>query len=160
MLSVTFVCVGKMKEAHYAAAFEEYRKRLGAYCRFETVELPEQRLGDAPGEKEIAAALEKEAQEALSHIPAGAAVVAMCVEGQELSSEALAEKLKAWMNAGRSRVCFLIGSSCGMSETLKARADLRLSVSRMTFPHHLFRVMLAEQIYRAFTILAGTRYHK
>ena len=160
MLGVTLLCTGKLKEKYYAAAFEEYRKRLGAFCRFECVELAEQRLGDAPSPGEIAQALDKEAAEASAHIPAGAVVVAMCVEGEQLSSEALAKRLDGWMNAGRSRVCFLIGGSFGMSEALKAKADLRLSVSRMTFPHHLFRVMLAEQIYRAFTILAGSRYHK
>ena len=160
MLGVTFLCTGKLKEKYYAAAFEEYRKRLGAYCRFECLELPEQRLGDSPAAGEIAQALEKEAAEALSRIPSGAVVVAMCVEGEQLSSEQLAKRIGDWMNAGRSRICFLIGGSCGMSEALKARADLRLSVSKMTFPHHLFRVMLAEQIYRAFTILAGTKYHK
>jgi len=160
MLGVTLICTGKLKERYFADAFGEYRRRLGAFCRFECVELPEQRLGDDPAPAEVARALEREAAEAEKHIPAGAAVVALCVEGTELSSEELAERLRGWMNAGRSRVCFLVGGSCGMSETLKARADLRLSVSRMTFPHHLFRVMLAEQLYRAFTILAGTRYHK
>lgn len=160
MLGVTLLCTGKLKEKYYAAAFEEYRKRLGAFCRFDCAELPEQRLSENPSSGEISSALEKEAAEAEKHIPAGAVLVAMCVEGESLSSEELAKRLGGWMNAGRSRVCFLIGGSYGMSEALKSRADLRLSVSRMTFPHHLFRVMLAEQIYRAFTILAGTKYHK
>ena len=160
MLSVTFVCVGKMKEAHYAAAFEEYRKRLGAYCRFSLVEIAEQRLPESPSEKEIAAALEKEAAEIEKAIPAGALTVAMCVEGRQMSSPALAKCIADWAGAGRSRLCFLVGGSCGLSERIKGRADLRLSVSEMTFPHHLFRVMLAEQVYRAFNILEGGRYHK
>ena len=160
MLSVTLICVGKMKERHYLDAFAEYEKRLGAYCRFTLAEIPEQRLSDEPGAREIAAALEKEAAEVEKRIPAGATVVAMCVEGQQLSSPDLARQLTAWTNAGCSRLCFLVGGSFGLSESLKARADLRMSVSKMTFPHHLFRVMLAEQIYRAFTILAGSRYHK
>lgn len=160
MCGVTLICVGKLKEKYYTDAFAEYQKRLGAFCRFELEEIPEQRLGDDPGEKEIAAALEKEAAEIEKRIPAGAAVVALCVEGKGMSSPALAAQLKNWMNAGRSRICFIVGGSFGMSGRIKARADLRLSVSEMTFPHHLFRVMLAEQIYRAFTILEGSRYHK
>ena len=160
MCGVTLICVGKLKEKYYTDAFAEYQKRLGAFCRFELEEIPEQRLGDDPGEKEIAAALEKEAAEIEKRIPAGAAVVALCVEGKGMSSPALAAQLKNWMNAGRSRICFIVGGSFGMSGRIKARADLRLSVSEMTFPHHLFRVMLAEQIYRAFSILEGSRYHK
>ena len=160
MLCVTLICVGKMKEPHYIDAFQEYRKRLGALCRFELTEIPEQRLGEDPSEKEIAAALEKEAAEIEKKLPSGAKVVAMCVEGAQKSSPELALQLQAWANAGVSRVCFLIGGSFGLAERIKEKADLRLSVSKMTFPHHLFRVMLAEQIYRAFTILEGTRYHK
>lgn len=149
-----------MKEKYYTDAFAEYKKRLGAFCRFEVEELTEQRLSENPSEKEIAAALDKEAAEIEKRIPAGAAVIAMCVEGKEMSSPALAKQLQSWTNAGKSRLCFIVGGSCGLSEKIKARADLRLSVSPMTFPHHLFRVMLAEQIYRAFTILEGSRYHK
>ena len=160
MLGVTLICVGKMKEKHYVSAFEEYQKRLGAFCRFELIEIPEQRLSENPSEKEIAAALDKEAAEIEKKLPSGAAVVAMCVEGTQKSSPELAQQLQNWANAGVSRVCFLVGGSFGMSERIKARADLRLSVSKMTFPHHLFRVMLAEQIYRAFAINEGSRYHK
>lgn len=160
MLGVTLICVGKMKEKHYISAFEEYRKRLGAYCRFELVELPEQRLSENPSEKEISIALNREAAEIEKHIPAGAVVIAMCVEGTQKSSPELADRFSAWANAGVSRLCFLVGGSFGLSESLKQSAALRLSVSKMTFPHHLFRVMLAEQIYRAFSILEGSRYHK
>ena len=160
MLGVTLVCVGRLKEPHYIAAFEEYRKRLGAFCRFELIELPEQRLGDNPSEKEITAALEKEAAEIEKRLPSGAMIVAMCVEGIQKSSPELAKQLQTWTNAGASRVCFLVGGSFGLADRIKAKADLRLSVSKMTFPHHLFRVMLAEQIYRALTIQEGTRYHK
>lgn len=160
MLAVTLVCVGKMKERYYLDAFAEYQKRLGAFCRFTLVELPEQRLGEDPGEREIAAALEREADEVEKRIPAGATLVALCVEGEQKRSEELASQLAAWTNGGCSRLCFLVGGSFGLSQRLKDRADLRLSVSKMTFPHHLFRVMLAEQLYRCFTILAGGRYHK
>ena len=160
MLSVSFLCVGKMKEPHYIAAFEEYRKRLGAYCRFALTEIAEQRLPEDPSPAQTAAALEKEADEIEKAIPAGAYVVALCVEGRQMSSPDFAKKLAEVQNAGRSRVCFLVGGSCGMSERVKARADLRLSLSEMTFPHHLFRVMLAEQLYRALNIQSGGKYHK
>ena len=161
MLGITLLCVGKLKEKFFADALAEYQKRLGAYCRFTVTELAEQRFtNENPSGKEIAAALEKEAAEIERRIPAGAAVCAFCVEGNPLSSAELAERLGAWAGAGKSRVCFLIGGSFGLSERLKRRADLRLSMSRMTFPHHLFRVMAAEQIYRAFTILEGGKYHK
>ena len=160
MLSITLICVGKLKEPYLEAAFAEYRKRLGGYCCFTLAEIPEQRLPDEPSEREIAAALEKEAAEVEKRLPAGAAVVAMCVEGTQLSSPAFARRLADWQNAGRSHICFLIGGSCGLAGRLKQRADLRLSVSEMTFPHHLFRVMLTEQIYRAFKILEGGKYHK
>lgn len=160
MINVKLICVGKMKEKHYISAFDEYKKRLGAYCKFELIELPEQRLGDSPSEKEIAAALEKEASDIEKHIPAGSAVCAMCIEGTMKSSTELAEQFNKWTSSGKSRMCFLIGGSFGMSERIKTRADLRLSMSRMTFPHHLARVMVGEQIYRAFTILEGSKYHK
>ncbi len=160
MPNVTLICVGKMKEPYLVAAFEEYRKRLGAYCRFTLTELPEQRLAEDASEKAIAAALEKEAEEIEKRIPAQSVVVAMCVEGEQRSSPDFARAIAAWCNAGRSQLCFLIGGSCGLAERLKRRADLRLSVSKMTFPHHLFRVMLAEQLYRALNILDGGKYHK
>ena len=168
MLSITLVCVGKMRETYYISAFAEYAKRLGAYCRFELAELPEQRLPERPSQKEIRAALEKEAQAIRARIPKGAAVIehadatldAMCVEGKLLSSEALARQLAGYAAGGTSKVCFLVGGSFGLDEGLKREASLRLSMSPMTFPHHLARVMLAEQIYRACTINAGTQYHK
>ncbi len=160
MLNVTFLCVGKMKEPHYIAAFEEYRKRLGGYCRFSLTEIPEQRLPEAPSVREIAAALEREAVEIEKAIPQGAYMIALCVEGRQMSSPALAERIGALQTAGQSRLCFIVGGSCGLSERIKQRADLALSMSEMTFPHHLFRVMLAEQVYRALNIAGGGKYHK
>lgn len=160
MFSVTLICVGKMKEKFYISAFEEYQKRLGAFCRFELIEIQEQRLSENPAEKEIRTALGKEAAEIEKHIPAGAVVIAMCVEGIQKSSPELADQLKSWANHGCNKACFIVGGSFGLSDEIKQKADLRLSVSKMTFPHHLFRVMLAEQIYRAFSILEGSRYHK
>lgn len=160
MLNVHLICVGKMREKHYTAAFEEYEKRLGAFCRFSLTELPEQRLPERPAQKEIDAALEKESRAILEHVPKGAVLIAMCVEGQSLSSEALAERFAAWQNGGASRLCFVVGGSFGLHESVKQAAQLKLSMSKMTFPHHLARVMLTEQIYRACTINAGTQYHK
>ncbi len=160
MLNVKLICVGKLREPYYIEAFREYRKRLGAYCRFECVEIAEQRLPEAPSEKEIAAALEKEAAEVLRAVPADAWCCALCVEGRELSSEGLAAMIAERENSGRPKLCFVIGGSFGLSPTVKKRADFRLSFSPMTFPHHLARVMLAEQIYRGFKINEGSRYHK
>ena len=160
MIKLRIISVGKMKEKFFIDAVEEYRKRLGAYCRFELEELPEQRLSDAPSPKEIQSALDKEAAEIEKRIPNGAAIVAMCVEGVQKSSPELTAVLDSFANAGKSKICFLIGGSFGMSESLKQKAALKLSMSKMTFPHHLARVMLCEQIYRAFTIREGSKYHK
>ena len=160
MLAVKLICVGRMRERFYIEAFEEYRKRLGAYCRLECTELAERRLSDSPSQAEIAAALEKEGAEILRAVPGDAFVVALCVEGKEMSSESFSALFTERENSGKPKVCFLIGGSWGMSETVKARADLKLSMSKMTFPHHLARVMLVEQIYRAFKITEGSRYHK
>ena len=160
MLSVKLICVGKMREKFYSDAFAEYAKRLQGYCRLELVELTEQRLPENPSAKEIAAALDKEAQDILRTIPADAYVAALCVEGKLLSSADVAELIAARENSGKPRLCFLIGGSYGMADQVKACADLKLSMSKMTFPHHLARVMLAEQIYRGFKINEGSRYHK
>jgi len=160
MLGVKMICVGRMRERFYIDAFEEYRKRLGGCCKFDCVELGEQRLGDAPSAAEIASALEREGAEILKTIPPDAYAVAMCIEGAERSSEELAAIVRERENSGKPKLCFIVGGSYGLCDTVKARADLKLSMSRMTFPHHLARVMLAEQIYRAFKIGEGSRYHK
>lgn len=160
MLTVRLVSVGKMKERHYIAAFEEYRKRLGAYCRFESEELPEQRLPDNPSQKEIDEALRKECALIEKRVPPRSVLIAMCVEGESRSSEELAGLIQSWAGSGSSSLCFVTGGSCGLSVELKRQARLRLSMSKMTFPHHLARVMLCEQIYRAFTIVEGSKYHK
>lgn len=160
MLSVQVICVGKLKEKFYIAAAAEYQKRLGGYCKFSLTELPEERLPENPSAAQIEAALAKEGAAVLTKLPKGGAVVAMCVEGQGLSSEGLSEKISAWASQGRSTITFLIGSSYGLHPKVKAAADFKLSMSHMTFPHHLARVMLLEQIYRAFKISEGSNYHK
>ena len=159
-IGVHIICVGKLKEKFYTDAAAEYVKRLGAYCKFQLTELPEERLPADPSQAQIDAALEKEAQAVRQKIPKGAAVIAMCVEGNLLSSEKLAAKLEQWSAGGTSSLVFLIGSSYGMHPSLKAMAQMKLSMSPMTFPHHLARVMLLEQIYRCFKIQEGSGYHK
>jgi 23S rRNA (pseudouridine1915-N3)-methyltransferase len=159
MLNVKFITLGTLKEAYLRDAAAEYEKRLGAFCRFELVQLKEERLSDDPSESEIKNALSKESEKILALIPARAYVVAMCVEGKQLTSPELAEKLEE-ISSRTSDVCFIIGSSFGLSDSVKQRADLRLSVSKLTFPHQLMRVILLETVYRAFNIQKGTRYHK
>ena len=160
MFTITLLTVGKLKEKFYTAAVEEYAKRLSAYCKFRLVELPESRLPENPNPSEIAAGLAAEAEKILAAVPKGAWFCVLTPEGTELSSEALADKLRTVKNEGKSAACFLIGSSFGMDPSVKRRADYRLSFGPMTFPHHLMRVMALEQLYRAESIQAGTKYHK
>lgn len=160
MFHITLITVGKLKERYYAAAADEYIRRLGAYCKFELIELPECRLPDDPNTTQIAAGLAREAEQIEAKLPRGAWFCVLTPEGTELSSEGLAERLQAEKLNGRSAACFLIGSSFGIDARIKRMADFRLSFSKMTFPHHLMRVMALEQLYRAESILAGTKYHK
>lgn len=160
MFHITLITVGKLKERYYAAAADEYIRRLGAYCKFELIELPECRLPDDPNAAQIASGLAREAEQIEAKLPRGAWFCVLTPEGTELSSEGLAERLQAEKLNGRSAACFLIGSSFGIDARIKRMADFRLSFSKMTFPHHLMRVMALEQLYRAESILAGTRYHK
>lgn len=160
MLAVKFICVGRMREKFYIEAFSEYTKRLQSLCKFELVEPAEQRLSEDPSDKEVKAALDKEAQDIIKAIPNDAYVVAMCVEGKQMPSEAMGELIAQRENSGKPRLCFVIGGSFGLADSVKARADLKLSMSKMTFPHHLARVMLIEQLYRGFKINEGSRYHK
>lgn len=160
MQKVTILCVGKLKEKFYMDAAAEYAKRLSRYCKLELVELPEERLPEDPSPAQIEAALLKEAAAIRAKLPAGAALVALCVEGELRSSEALARQMADWASQGVGQLVFLIGGSFGLHPSIKKAAKLRLSMSPMTFPHHLARVMVLEQIYRAYQINAGTRYHK
>lgn len=160
MLAVKLICVGKMRERFYADAFSEYAKRLQGYCRFELCEIPEQRLSDNPSAGEISAALSREAAEIIKNVPGDAFLTALCVEGKQLPSEGMAKLIADRENSGKPKLCFIIGGSFGLHESVKKRADMKLSMSEMTFPHHLARIMLAEQIYRGFKINEGSRYHK
>ena len=160
MLNIKIICVGKLKEKFYTAAAAEYMKRLSTLCRLEVEELPESRLPAQPSEAEIAAALKREGESIALRIPSGALTVALCVEGKQLSSLRFSQFLEACALKGRSKLCFLIGSSVGLSEEVKEKAEVRMSMSEMTFPHHLARIMLLEQLYRAFQIRDGSKYHK
>ncbi len=160
MMNVHIICVGKLKEKFYLDAVAEYAKRLSAYCRLQIVELPEEKLPADPSQAQIDAALKKEADAIRGKLPPNSSIVALCIEGQMRSSEELAGLLRTWENNPAKHLVFLIGSSYGLDEALKAEAWIRLSMSPMTFPHHLARVMLLEQLYRGFQIREGSRYHK
>ena len=164
MQRITLLCVGKLKEKFYAEAAAEYAKRLSRYCKLEIVELPEERLPEDPSPAQVEGALLKEAEALRRKLPPSSRLIALCVEGRLRSSEELARTMAAWA-AGtemgqEKRLVFLIGGSFGLHASIKAEAWAKLSMSPMTFPHHLARVMLLEQIYRAYQINGGTRYHK
>lgn len=160
MLSVNIICVGGLKEQYWRDACAEYSKRLGGFCKFSIFEVSECRLPKSPSDADIARVIEAEGAGILEKIHSGSFVVAMCIEGREMDSVQLAEKFGQIALSRRSRIEFVIGGSYGLSGEVKRRADLRLSMSLMTFPHQLARVMLCEQIYRAFSINADTKYHK
>lgn len=160
MFEITIIAMGKLKEKFYLSAAQEYTKRLSGYCRFQLIELPEYRLSDSPSSIEISIALEKEADQIFSKIPKGAWVCIFTPEGKLLTSEELASTISKIKNSGKSCACFIIGSSFGISKKLKDSADFKLSMSPMTFPHHLARIMVMEQLYRAESIQSGSKYHK
>ncbi len=159
MIKVTIIALGKLKEAYLRDAVSEYVKRLSRYCDLDVIELEPVKLPDAPSRTQIDAALEKEAEMIIKKIPKNCDVYPLCVEGKQFTSEEFAEKIDDLSGQGRG-VTFVIGSSYGLSEQVKVMAKTRLSLSKMTFPHQLFRVMLLEQIYRAFKINEGSTYHK
>lgn len=160
MLDVTLICVGRLKDSFYDDASKEYLKRLKAYCNFDIAEIPAAALPEEPNLSQIASALEKEADAIIKRIPKGAGVVSMCIEGKMISSGELSGLLSKTAVSGVSKLAFIIGGSFGLSERIKMMSAEKISMSRMTFPHRLARIMLLEQIYRAFTISAGTHYHK
>ena len=159
MKTINLICVGRLKEDYLRAACAEYEKRLKATVKLNITEITPVPLPEKPSEKQVFAALEAEGRQIIQKIPPGSFVVAMCVEGRQLSSEELSGRLSDAEINGK-KPCFIIGGSFGMSPDVKALADLRLSVSKMTFPHQLFRVMLLEQIYRSEQIQLHTKYHK
>lgn len=161
MLKINIICIGKIKEKYFTDALGEYAKRLTAFCKFSVIELNEERIrSNTPNEAQIAEVIEAEGRRILQKVGAADYVAAMCIEGRLLSSEELSETLDKAALSGKSTVDFIIGGSYGLSDEVKRRADLRLSMSKMTFPHQLARVILSEQIYRAFEISTNGKYHK
>lgn len=159
MIEIRIICVGKLKEKYWEAAIAEYMKRLGAYCRVSVTEVREEKLPANASPADERAVIEAEGRELLSKIAKGDYVVALDIGGKELSSEDLAEKIRQTAFT-HPVIDFIIGGSLGLSGEVKQRADLRMSFGRITLPHQLARVVLAEQIYRAFKINAGETYHK
>ena len=159
MIGVSVICIGKLKEKFLQGAVDEYTKRLSTFCKFNITELSEERLRNE-STAEIERVKTVEGEKILSKIPNGSLCIAMCIEGEQLTSEAFSRVISNAGNEGKSNVVFIIGGSYGLSDAVKNKADMKLSFSKMTFPHQLFRAMLCEQIYRAFTIEKGTKYHK
>ena len=160
MMNLTVLCVGKLKERFWRDACDEYIKRLSAFCRAEVVEVEEERAPSDPSPAQLSQVVAAEGKRLLSKIPTDAAVIALCIEGKELSSPQLADALEVLAVGGVNRAVLVIGGSWGLSDEVKQRARLRLSMSPMTFPHQLARVMVLEQLYRAAQIQSGGRYHK
>ena len=159
MLSIKLVTVGTLKEAYLRDAFEEYKKRLGAFCKFSFVELKECKIPDKPSEQEIAKALDEEGKAILSQISLRSYVVALCIEGQSFSSEEFANQIEKY-SMRTNEVAFVIGSAYGLSDKVKKIAHEQLSLSRMTFSHQLARILFMEVLYRSFSIINGQKYHK
>ena len=160
MIKIRIICIGTLKEKFFKDAFNEYHKRLSAFCKFEIIELDEFKLKNNPSQTEVQKGLEQESFKIFSKIPNNSYVIALCIEGAESSSQKLARHIENIAVNKVGDITFVIGSSYGLSQKIKEHADFLLSMSQMTFPHQLARIMLCEQIYRAFQIISGGKYHK
>jgi len=160
VIAVTVIALGKLKENYMRAFSAEYEKRLSAFCKLQIIELAPERLPETPSQSEIDRALAREAKQIAAKIPQNAYVFSMCIEGKQMHSQAFSQKISTLAVSGVSNIVFLLGSSFGLDETLKKQSDFRFSMSEMTFPHQMARVMLLEQLYRAFQIENGGKYHK
>ena len=160
MLNITIIAIGKLKEQYLRDASAEYQKRLSTLCKLNIVELNPEKLSDNPSAKEIENALNNEAKKIIEKIPKGAKVYSMCIEGKQRTSEELSAEIDSLAVEGASNIVFIIGGSFGLSDEVKKLSAFRLSMSKMTFPHQIARIMLLEQIYRAMQISMGTKYHK
>lgn len=158
-MQITFITVGSLKEKYLIDGISEYKKRLTTYAKIDDVELKETKIQNEDNQVEISNALSDEGDKILSRIPDGAYVVALCVEGKCIDSMELARIVKSAQDS-TGKICFIIGSSYGLSDKVKQRADFKLSLSKLTYPHQLARVMLYESVYRSMTIINGKRYHK
>ncbi|WP_024615862.1 23S rRNA (pseudouridine(1915)-N(3))-methyltransferase RlmH [Clostridium sp. Ade.TY] len=159
-MNITLVTVGKLKEKYLKQAIDEYSKRLGRYCKLDIIELPDEKTPDNASEKEELQIKEKEGRLILSKIKDTSYVVAMDLQGKEITSEQFSSFIERCGVTGNSNIVFVIGGSLGLSDEVRRRADYKLCFSKMTFPHQLFRVMLLEQVYRAFRIMKNEPYHK
>ena len=159
MVILTLITVGTLKENYLKDAVSEYKKRLMQYARVEEINIKEETIHNEDDRAEIERALNIEGEKIISAIPKDSATIALCVEGKELDSPLLAEKIREMQNA-KGKITLIIGSSYGLAPSVKAKADFRLSLSKLTFPHQLMRPILLETVYRSFTIIAGKRYHK
>ncbi len=159
MLTVKIIAVGKLKENYLTQACEEYQKRLSSHCQLAVIEIEEYRLPDAPSQALIEQALRKEGEKILD-VAKKSVIIALCIEGKALTSPELSQRIQSMVAGGTSSLSFVIGGSFGLSDQVKEAAELRLSMSAMTFPHQLARVLLLEQLYRAFSISTGGKYHK
>jgi 23S rRNA (pseudouridine1915-N3)-methyltransferase len=160
MLNITIIAVGKLKEQYLRDASAEYQKRLSTLCKLNIVEINPEKLSDNPSAKEIENALNNEAKKIIEKIPKGAKVYSMCIEGKQRTSEELSKEIDSLAVEGASNIVFIIGGSFGLSDEVKKLSSFRLSMSKMTFPHQIARIMLLEQIYRGLQISIGTKYHK
>jgi len=160
MVTINIIAVGKIKEKYFADAVKDYSQRLSAFCKLNVIEIKDEAIPQNPNDAQISAVLKKEADLILTKIPKDSYIFVLCVEGEQFDSEGLAKKISKIQVNGESSITFIIGGSVGLAEEVKSRANARLSFSKMTFPHQLFRVMLVEQIYRAFKIINNHTYHK
>lgn len=160
LLKLTLITIGKLKEKSMKALVDEYSKRLSAYCKLKIIELDDEKCPENLSNKEMQQVIDREGPRIESKIPQDAVVIPLVIDGKQLTSEAFANTLEDWQVSGVSHICFIIGGSLGLSQELQNRGRLRLSFSKMTFPHQLFRVMLLEQIYRSFRIMRNEPYHK
>lgn len=160
MLNIKIICVGKLGEKFLKDASKEYEKRISGYCKLEIIEISEYKLPEKPSENQILSALEKEAELIYSKIPNNCDIISLCIEGKNFSSEQLSKEISNIVVNGTSRLVFIIGGSFGLHQNIKNKSKIKLSMSKMTFPHNLARIMLLEQIYRAFNINYGGKYHK
>ena len=159
-MKITILCVGKVKEKFYRDAISEFSKRLSRYCKLEIIEVPDEKTTEEASDTEIRLVKDKEGDRLLKNIKDDAYVVCLCIDGKSLDSEELSEKIEKLGIQGTSHICFIIGGALGLSEQVIKRADFKLSFSKMTFPHQLMRVILLEQVYRAYRIMNHEPYHK
>ena len=159
-IKITLVSVGKIKDKYLQLGIDEFKKRLSRFCKLGLIEVKDEALSERASERELEIVRQKEGNLILNKIPDGAYVIVMDIDGKQLSSQQLADKMRDVATYGQSHIVFIIGGSVGLADEIKKRADLKLSFSKMTFPHQLFKLMLMEQVYRAFKINTNESYHK